>query len=299
MTRSRLPLRSISVFEAVARLGSFKAAANELHLTPSAVSHQIRALEEELGVELFLRESRGVRLAPAAAEYADRVRFLLERLRTATDEIAARGRHQAMTGTVRIMTPPSLATHWLMPRLPHFIDAHPGIDIRVFAVRTADGNVDDFDITIGYGDPARYKGKSRPLLEETTRPYCAPARLGGAASLKAGDLLTQPLIRSRDNDVTWEAWFARRGIAFDAWAVNHLQIDPSYVAIEAAVKGVGVILESSLLTQEHVQAGRLVAPVVEQDRPAVSYWLLPLRPDAKPPTRIAYDWLLSETNCAR
>jgi LysR family glycine cleavage system transcriptional activator len=298
MARSRLPLRAIAVFEAVARLGSFKAAANALHLTPSAVSHQIRALEEELGVELFLRESRGVRLAPAATEYADRIHGLLERMRTATDEIAASGRHQATTGTVRIMTPPSLATHWLMPRLPHFIDAHPGIDIRVFAVRTADGNVDDFDITIGYGDPARYKGHSTPLLEETTRPYCAPSLLGGGHAIEVADLLTRPLIRSRDNDVSWEAWFARRGVVFDAWAVNHLQIDPSYVAIEAAVKGVGVILESSLLTQEHVQAGRLVAPVAEADRPAVSYWLLPLRPDARRPTRIAYDWLLSQTNCA-
>jgi LysR family glycine cleavage system transcriptional activator len=297
MTRSRLPLRAISVFAAVARLGSFKAAANELHLTPSAVSHQVRALEEELGIELFLRESRGVKLAPAATEYADRVRSLLERLRTATDEIAATGRHQTTTGTVRIMTPPSLATHWLMPRLPGFIDAHPGIDIRVFAVRTADG-ADDFDITIGYGDPGRHRGHSRPLLEETTRPYCAPSRLSGGIAIEARHLLTQPLIRSHDNYLSWEAWFARRGIAFDAWAINHIQIDPSYVAIEAAVKGVGVILESSLLTHEHVQAGRLVAPVEEQDRPSVSYWLLPLRPDARRPTRIAYNWLLSETNCA-
>jgi LysR family glycine cleavage system transcriptional activator len=297
MSRSRLPLRAISVFEAVARLGSLKAAANELHLTPSAVSHQIRALEEELGTDLFLRESRGVKLHPAAAEYAGRIGGLLERIRTATDEIAARGRHQATTGTVHIMTPPSLATHWLMPRLPHFINTHPGIDIRVFAVRTADGNVDDFDITIGYGEQARYKGVALPLLQETSRPYCAPSLLGGAASIEAQDLLTLPLIGSRDNDVSWEAWFARRGIAFDSWAVKHLQVDPSYVAIEAAVKGVGVILESSLLTQEHVETGRLVAPVEEEGRPAVSYWLVPLRPDARRTTRIAYDWLLSQTNC--
>jgi LysR family glycine cleavage system transcriptional activator len=289
-------LRAISVFEAVARLGSFKAAAHELHLTPSAVSHQIRALEDELGTGLFLRESRGVKLLPAAAEYAGQIGGLLERMRTATEEIAAHGRHQSATGTVHIMTPPSLATHWLMPRLPHFISAHPGIDIRVFAVRTADGNVDDFDITIGYGDPARCKGVAVPLLEETTRPYCAPSLVGGATSLEAGDLLTRPLIRSRDNAVSWEAWFTRQGVAFESQAVKHLQVDPSYVAIEAAVKGVGVILESSLLTQEHVEAGRLVAPVEEHSHPSVSYWLVPLRPGARRTTRIAYDWLLSQTN---
>jgi LysR family glycine cleavage system transcriptional activator len=285
------------VFETVARLGSLKAAADELHLTPSAVSHQIRALEAELGVDLFLRESRGVKLAPAAAEYADRLHGLLDRMRAATDEIAARGRREAATGTVRIMTPPSLANYWLIPRLPNFMDAHPGIDIRVFATHTKDGNVDEFDITIGYGDPGRSKARSRPLLEETYRPYCAPSWLAGASSLEARDLLTQPLIRSRDNEMSWEAWFTRRGIVFEPWALNRLQIDPSYVAIEAAVKGVGVILESSLLTQEHVETGRLVAPVKEQDRPSVSYWLLPLRPDARRPTRIAYEWLLTQTNC--
>ena len=297
MTRSRLPLRAIAVFEAVARLGSFKAAADELHLTPSAVSHQIRGLETHLGMEMFLRESRGIKLAPASADYADRLHGLLERIRTATDEIAARGRQEATTGKVRIMTPPSLATHWLIPRLPAFIDAHPGIDIRVFAVRTADGNTDDFDITIGYGDPARNKRRARPLLEETYRPYCAPSRLSGVATLDPSQLLTQPLIRSRENDVSWEEWFTRRGLTFEPWDLNHLQIDPSYVAIEAAVKGVGIILESSLLTQEHVEAGRLVAPVMEQHRPSVSYWLLPLRSDARRSTHIAYDWLLGQTNC--
>src|SRR5882672_5755660 len=129
MTMSRLPLRGIAVFEAVSRLGSFKAAARELSLTPSAVSHQIRSLEQELGVDLFTRDGRGVRLSAAAADYAGQVHELLVGMRTATSEIAARGRRRAATGTVRIMTPPSLATHWLMPRLPAFIEAHPGIDI--------------------------------------------------------------------------------------------------------------------------------------------------------------------------
>ncbi len=297
MTRSRLPLRAIAVFEAVARLGSLKAAAEELHLTPSAVSHQIRALEKELGLALFLRESRGVRLAPAAAEYADRVHSLLDGVRSATDDVAARRREQVETGIVRIMTPPSLATHWLMPRLPAFLDAHPGIDIRVFAIRTADGNADDFDIIIAYGNPVRGKGMARPLLKEMYRPYCAPSLLAGATSIAARGLLTKPLIRSRDNDISWSDWFAQQGIGFEPWAVNHLQIDPSYVAIEAAVKGLGVVLESGILTDEHVRNGRLVAPVAEQERPAVSYWLLPLRADARKPTHTAYEWLVAQGNC--
>ena len=156
------------------------------------------------------------------------------------------------------MTPPSLATHWLMPRLPAFIDAHPGVDIRVFAVRSADGNADDFDITIGYGDATCGRQQARPLLEDTIRPFCAPSRLG-AADLAQG---TRPAIATVDSEAVTTTCHGKPGspnggVAFKPWAVNHLQIDPSYVAIEAAVKGVGIILESSLLTEEHVRSGRL------------------------------------------
>ena len=296
MTQSRLPLRGIAVFAAVARLGSFKAAASELGLSPSAVSHQIRALEEELGVELFKRVSRGVKLSPGAARYAGILHGLFERMHRATADIAAPGWNKDATGVVRIMTPPSLATHWLMPRLPALIEAHPGVDLRVFAMRTADGNAGDFDITIGYGDDALWSGRATPLLEETIQPYCAPARLGRAKSLTPKQLLSQPLIRSQENALSWETWFGQRGIAFDNSDIHPIQLDPSYVAIEAAVKGIGVILESSLLTQEHVDAGRLVAPVRETRSPSTSYWLLPLHKGARQPTIEAYGWLIDQAN---
>ena len=195
MTSSRLPLREIAVFEAVSRLGSFKAAAHELNLTPSAVSHQIRSLEQDLGVDLFIRDGRRARLSTAASDYAGQVHELLMGLRTATNKVAVRGRRQVTTGTVRIMTAPSLATHWLMPRLPSFLEAYPGIDIRVFAVR----NADDFDITIGYRDAARWSARARPLLEEIIQPCCAPSRLQGETPIPARELLGQPLIRSCEN----------------------------------------------------------------------------------------------------
>ena len=124
-----------------------------------------------------------------------------------------------------------------------------------------------------------------------------PISLAGAASIRARELLAKPLIRSRYNDISWNDWFAQRGIGFELSAVNHLQIDPSYVAIEAAVKGVGLVLESGILKHEHVQSGRLIAPVTEHERPAVSYWLLPLRSDARRSTHITYDWLLEQSNC--
>lgn len=296
MRSSRLPLRGIAVFETVSRLGSFKAAALELNLTPSAVSHQIRSFEEEIGIDLFMRQGRGLRLTPAAAEYAERIQGLLVGIRSATNEIAARGRLQNVAGTVRIMTPPSLATLWFMPRLPSFLEAFPDIDVRVYAISTTDGNVDDFDIAIGYGDAARWSARAKPFLEEIIQPYCAPGRLKGTELMEAGDLLTQPLIQSAANRMSWESWFRSRGVPFKTEVINHLQIDPSYVAIEAAVKGIGVILESSILTEEHTSAGRLIVPVSEEREPSVSYWLLPLRSGVRQPVSIAYDWLLSQAN---
>lgn len=296
MILPRLPLRGIAVFEAVARLGSFKAAAQELNLTPSAVSHQIRALEGELGVDLFARIGRGVRLSPAASDYAEALRALLTGIRAATSKIAVRPGLRAATGTVRIMTPPSLATHWLMPRLPAFIAAHPGINIRVFALRMAEGNADDFDITIAYGDARRWGERARPLLSEVIQPYCAPSRLHVDAPMLPRDLLLQPLIRSGEDGDGWEAWFRDRHVPVQPGAIPQLQIDPSYVAIEAAVKGVGVILESSLLTREHVAAGRLVAPVPEAGEASVSYWLLPARSGSRRPVAITHDWLLGQAD---
>ncbi len=284
------------MFEAVARLGSLKSAARELSLSPSAVSHQIRALEEELGVELFKRVSRGVQLSADAATYADVLHGLFERLRRATISVAAPGWSKTSARVVRLMTPPSLATHWLMPRLPNFIAAHPGIDLRVFALRTADGNPEDFDLTIGYGDATRWRGRARPLLVETIQPYCAPARLLGAKALTPKELLAQPLIQSHENAVSWESWFGQRGLSFDDAASSPLQLDPSYVAIEGAVKGMGVILESSLLTSEHVAAGRLVAPVAEQRQPYTAYWLLPIPRGARRPVVDAHAWLATQAN---
>ena len=167
----------------------------------------------------------------------------------------------------------------------------------MIAIRTDEGSADDFDIIIADGDPGHGRDLARPLLKETFRPYCAPSLLAGAGSIDANALLSKPLIRSSTNDISWSDWFARRGVEVGPRALHHIQIDPSYVAIEAAVKGVGVVLESGILMQEHVQEGRLVAPVPEQGLPAVSYWLLPVRPNAQRAVWTTYKWLLEQGNC--
>jgi LysR family glycine cleavage system transcriptional activator len=282
------------VFSAISRLGSFKAAATELNLSTSALSHQIRALEEDLGVELFKRGRRGIVLSPAAARYAETLNGLFDRMRRATADIAAPGWDQSARSVVRIMTTPSIAAHWLVPRLSTFIKAHPNVDLRVSAVRTAEGNMDDFDITIRYGDAAQWSETARPLLKEVVQPYCAPQQLHRKKSIPAKTLLSRPLIQSRENAVSWETWFRQRGLHFDTSGLQLLQIDPSYVAIEAAVNGVGVILESSILTATHVKSGRLVAPVPESHTPTTAYWLMPLRRGARDSVQTAYGWLIEQ-----
>lgn len=282
------------MFSAISRLGSFKAAATELNLSPSALSHQIRALEEELGIELFKRGGRGIVLSPAAARYAETVNDLFDRMRRATADIAAPGWDRSSRSVVRIMTTPSIAAHWLMPRLSNFIKAHPDIDLRVSAVRTVEGNTDDFDITIRYGDAAQWSGSARPLLKEMVQPYCSPDQLHRKKSIPAKTLLSWPLIQSRENAVSWEAWFRQRGLHFDTSGLQLIQIDPSYVAIEAAVNGVGVILESSILTAAHVTSGRLIAPVPEPHTPAPAYWLMPLRKGARESVQKAHAWLIEQ-----
>jgi LysR family glycine cleavage system transcriptional activator len=292
MTRSTLPLRGIAVFEAVARLGSFKAAASELNLSRSAISHQIRALEAELGVELFKRVSRGVRLSADAAKYARTLNEAFDRIRAATATIAAPDWSDGASRVVRIMAPPSLVTQWLMPKLPAFIAAHPDIEPHVVAATSVEGNTEEFDITVRYGDASRWEGQAQPLLQEVVQPYCAPALLARRASLTARQLLSRPLIQSQD--YSWQNWFSQRRIAFDTARIHPLKIDPSYVAIEAAVRGVGVILESSVLAHEHVAAGRLLAPVVESRTPETAYWLLPLHRGARRHTVKAHQWLIDQ-----
>ena len=126
MAERSIPVRGIAVFEAAARAVSFHAAADELNLTPSAVSHQIRLLEEILGVKLFERVGRGVTLTAEGAEYARSIRPSIRRLRDATNQIKARAKKGGALEVVRIEIPPSLAHCWLLPRLTELIAQHPG-----------------------------------------------------------------------------------------------------------------------------------------------------------------------------
>lgn len=295
-----LPVRGIAVFEAAARSASFHAAAEELNLTPSAISHQIRLLEETLGVRLFDRIGRGVTLTSEGAEYARSIRPSLQRLRMATNQIRLRAKAGEAVEVVRVEMPPSLAHYWLLPRLADLVARHPGIDIRINAQGAhlqgdrlplpspADAPA---DLQIVYGDDRLWADRASPLLAELYKPLCAPSLCVADAITSPEHLLNYPLISTAQNAVSWEEWFNWQGIDLDRSST--LQMDPSHLAIEAAVRGMGVILESSVLAEQEVAAGRLVAPFPGLNLAGLYYWLFsPTQRDMKPAVRIMFDWLI-------
>ncbi len=250
---STLPLSGLRAFEAASRCGSFRHAAAELHLTPSAVSHAVRRLEESLGVALFERRGRAMRLTAAgAALTAHTVRGFAELQRGVT-HVSAAGPLE-----LRLHCAPSFAAQWLVPRLPRLLDRHRQLEIRL----DADANysrfaADEYDADLIYGLP-RVSGLSvTPLCEERVVPLCTP---GLAASVRRPqDLAGLSLIQSVSKTIGWADWFAANGIA--GVHPRGPRFDRSFLALSAAAAGLGVALESTLLAERELASGRLAEPL--------------------------------------
>jgi len=251
----RIPLSSLRVFEAAGRTGSFAAAAKEVDLSPSAVSHAIRKLEESAGMGLFVRTTRSLALTREG-------RMLLEHVQRGFEEMQ-RGFQRALPDThvvpLRLHTAPAFATQWLMPRLAAFMDANPGIALRFSAdTRYATFDDDDHDIDIVYGTPATSRHEIIPLVVEELTPLCSPQIAERIAGVH--DLYATPLVQSEGQSVQWGGWFSANGLATPGDFA--LAFDRSAMAIAAAVDGLGVVLESTLLAERELASGKLVAPLM-------------------------------------
>ncbi|WP_136253265.1 transcriptional regulator GcvA [Onishia niordana] len=288
------PLNGLRAFEAAARHESFAAAGSELHVTASAVSQQVRALEAWLEVTLFARHARGLELTEAGLRYLPELSETFDRVEQATRALQSRDAGQVLTLNVT----PSLGTQWLVPRLWEFNARHPDIDVRIGATeRQVDLRREDVDLAVRLG-PARETGVvSELLLRETLAPVCAPALLEGEAPLETpSDLARQRLLHIFDPHpgprVTgWRDWLAvagapqvdaRQGPRFSVW----------YLAIMEAVAGRGVALGPFSLVREELKAGRLVAPFDPWLPAGVDYYLA-YRADAlgNPALVACRDWL--------
>jgi LysR family glycine cleavage system transcriptional activator len=301
MSERVLPLRGIAVFEAAARSASFQAAADELNLTPSAVSHQIRLLEDILGVRLFDRVGRGVKLTADGAEYARSVRLSISRLRAATSEIRLRGKKGGALEVVRIEMPPSFAHCWLVPHLTELMDRLPGVDIRINAQGShLQGDRMPFpqladapaDVQIVYGDSDIWEDRATLLISEIVQPYCSPGFLQMYAPKEPEDLTRHLLISTAQNVVSWEEWLNLQGVDTTDHVFGSVQMDPSHLTIRAARNGVGIILESSVLVADDVADGKLVPIFPDRARQGVGYWMYtPSAQGVRPSVDAVREWL--------
>ena len=256
-----LPLNGLRAFEAAARTGSFRAAAELIGVTPSAISHAIRALESALRTSLFVRDGRRIGLTSQGE-------ILLRHVRQGFDElsrgVAAVSSQNRML--LRLHSAPSFAAQWLVPRLPRLLADTAGLEVRVAASNTYSRFLSgEFDADILYGatvaDAHRHSLHPSvvvlPLGEETVTPMCAPALAPRIASPR--DLLRQTLIESDNKGVRWPAWFAANGLPPPE--PHGPRFDRSFLSLSAAADGLGVALESTRLAERELASGRLVRPL--------------------------------------
>ena len=249
------PLKALLAFEAASRCGSFALGAEELRVTPSAVSHHIGQIEDFLGVKLFQRRAGRALLTGAGQVYAAEIERAFGHIAEATDLVSAK----PQTGQLVIACGPSFAAKWLQPRLPDFFRASPATKVRLATLSGSDDlEAGDYDVAIAYGRPAQSHREVQPLLVERLRPLCSPALAAALQLQTLRDLSQATLIHSK-NALTWSDYLRRLDCAAVRPA-NELWLDRSAMAIEAAVSGLGIVLESELLTERELADGRLIAP---------------------------------------
>ena len=248
------PLPALLAFETIARRRSFALAAAELHLTPSAVSHQVARLESFLGVKLFERSSRGVKLSPAGEAYLQRVAGALGAIGSATDDV-----RQGVRNSLYVHASPSFASLWLMPRIGQFAQEHPGVSLFLSASHLhSDFELGQVDLDIRYGVPAWPNLTVRPVFSESILPLASPAFIERHQIRTPADLLQVPLIQSTVSVVQWGDWFGQHHPSKRPERFA-LRFDRALMALDAAVQGLGVALESRVIGDGHLQSGRLQA----------------------------------------
>ena len=299
MARNLPPLNSLRAFEAAARHLSFTKAAEELHVTPAAISHQIKALEEQLGVPLFRRLTRALRLTQAGQAALPPMRDGFDSLADAVDLLRAHENSGALT----VSLDPSFAAKWLVPRLDRFRAALPDLDVRLDATdKLTDFQRDNVDLAIRYGS-GNYPGlEVERLLSEEIFPVCSPKLLDGPAPLaQPSDLRHHTLIHLEwdSENVTapnWRMWLLAAGI-HDINYTRGPVFSMTTLALQAAIEGQGVALASSFLVADDLAAGRLVVPfdLSVCDPLDFAYHIVVSKRTADLPKVVAFKtWLLDE-----
>jgi LysR family transcriptional regulator, glycine cleavage system transcriptional activator len=296
---ARLPaFDSLYVFAVAARHLSFTAAGNELHRTQSAVSHRIKALENEIGVPLFERLARGLELTSAGAALAHRLNEAIADISRTIAELDRAGEPRQL----RVTMLPSVASRWLMPRLSRFCQLHPDVHVQIVAdPRVIDLRAERIDLAIRFG-PGQYRGfESTPFMSDRMLPVCSPQLLEQRDRITSVDELTRlPLLHDSGAEgdggslSDWRSWLDQLGRR-DLPCRTGQRFSHAGLAIEAAVLGLGVAMARLSLVADHLTNGTLVCPLPLTTATAFSYYLVapPARASA-PDIAVFSEWLHTE-----
>jgi LysR family transcriptional regulator, glycine cleavage system transcriptional activator len=296
------PLNSLRAFEASARHLSFSKAAQELHVTPAAISHQIKMLEDHLGTPLFKRLNRSLVLTDAGQACLPGIRDGFETLRGAVREIGALGRQSVISVSVA----PSFASKWLLPRLERFRAAHPDLDIRITAsMHLVDFAREDIDLAVRYGSGNYPNLTVEKFMTERVFPVCSrkllegPEGLTNPARLKFHTLLHDDSPDDDDTCPDWRMWLKAAGIG-DVDPTRGPRFNQSSLVLEAAVLGAGVALAKETLAQGDLEARRLIRPFDLSVPVDFAYYLVcPPERATLPKVRLFIDWLKQEAAAPR
>jgi len=263
---------ALRVFECAARCGSFTIAAEELSLTQSAVSHQIRGLESVLGIQLFERAGRGMALTNAGETYSEHVSEVLQGLLRAQQTVQ-RGRD---SNVLTVSCSPNFAQKWLVPRLGSFAATCSDIDLRISAsARHVDLQADGIDIAIRHGQ-GKWPGLiATKLCNESLFPVCSPYLLASAKTpFEVAELAQYSLIHDQQRE-GWENWLEQVGVSTKGFSLQEGAIfSQTSFAIDAAIAVQGVALARSALVELDLQEGRLVRPVKPSVSAVFAYWIV-------------------------
>lgn len=291
------PLDSLYVFTVAARHLSFTAAAAELHRTQSAVSHRIKALEAEVGVQLFTRTARGLKLTPAGEVLARRVGRAITEMGRAIAELG----ETSATRTLRVTMLPSVASRWLMPRLPRFCELHRHVQVQVIAdSRILDLRSEGIDLAIRFGR-GRYRDHVATLLmHDWVLPVCSSQLLAPRDPITSIDaLLELPLLHdsSTEGDGSlsdWRSWLDQLGRP-ELRCESGQHLSHAGLSIEAAVVGLGVALARVSLVTDHLTQGTLISPLPLTTATAFAYYLVAPPEVAELPKTVLFSrWLHAE-----
>ncbi len=290
MSKRLPPLNSLRVFEVAARRLNFTRAAEELHVTNAAVSHQIKLLEDHLGIDLFQRSNNVLKLTEAGELYLPRIREGFKIFQQATDALL-----NDNNALLRVGVPPSFGSKWLVPRLYRFLNRHP--HIRVEIVSEVDRTYRDCDISIDFRRTQFADFRIEPFIATEVFPVCSPAvaeQLQTPADLSRQTLLHEVSAMNDPDYPSWQSWFATLGLPSQESRQGPL-FTLALMALQAAIDGQGIALGQALLVEYDIAAGRLVRPLNVETPLRLDYYLI-YAADMKenPAFQAFHQWLVNE-----